>query len=100
LPRSRRRIDPKIVYGTALSRCGDSVRTGSRDGESRLDHPVYSIQDGLLAAITSAPSSVSEDDRCRIELWKDSGLVAAFGGPGWYGFRTTQIVIWPPPELV
>jgi hypothetical protein len=43
---------------------------------------------------------MTEDDRRRIELWKESGLVAAFGGPGWYRFRATQIVMWPPLKLV
>ncbi|WP_152039014.1 hypothetical protein [Streptomyces lincolnensis] len=94
---------PKWLLRNASRQCESDAcgkyGSGSRDDESWFDHPVYWIKDGLPAAITSAPYSVSEEDRRRIEQWKESGLVAAFGGPGWYGFGTTQIVMWHPKRL-
>ncbi|OIJ85075.1 hypothetical protein BIV25_45060 [Streptomyces sp. MUSC 14] len=72
--------------------------TGSEDGHW-LDHAIYWLKNGLPTVITSAPYSVAEDDRRRIEQWKELGLMAAFGGPGWYGFHTTQIIVWNPKRL-
>lgn len=77
--------------------CG-KYGSGPRD-DSWLDHPVYWLKGGLPAAITSAAYSVRQHDRDRIEKWKEAGLMAAFGGPGWYGYGTTQIVMWHPGRL-
>lgn len=60
-----------------------------------LDHPIRWIKDGKPVAITSAPYGLPEADDARIRWWlsEDPCLRVAYG-PGWYGFGTTQVVMW------
>lgn len=94
---------PKWLLRNASRQCEPDAcgkyGTGTLSDEHWLDHAVYWLKDGLPTVITSAPYSVDEDDRIRIEQWKEHGLIAAFGGPGWYGFGTTQIAMLNPKRL-
>ncbi|MGY5133485.1 hypothetical protein ACWGJW_13950 [Streptomyces nigrescens] len=94
---------PRWLLRNASRQCEpgacDNYGSGPRNDERWLDHPIFWLKDGLPTAITASPYSVSEDDRSRIEQWQKSGLVAAFGGPGWYGYGTTQIIMWHPERL-
>ncbi|MFI1741481.1 hypothetical protein [Streptomyces sioyaensis] len=94
---------PRWLLRNASGQCEpdacENYGSGPRNDERWLDHTIFWLKDGLPAAITSSPYSVSEDDRSRIEQWQESGLVAAFGGPGWYGYGTTQIVMWQTKRL-
>ncbi|WP_157876800.1 hypothetical protein [Streptomyces graminilatus] len=94
---------PRWLLRNASRQCEPDVcgkcGSGSRNDEHWLDHPIFWLKDGLPTVITSAPYSVSEDDRSRLEQWREAGLMAAFGGPAWYGFDTTQIVMWHPKRL-
>jgi hypothetical protein len=60
-----------------------------------LDHPMGWLKDGRPAVLTSAPYRLYDEDRGHINEWlqKDDRLRADFGG-GWYGYSTTQIVMW------
>ncbi|MFH8371420.1 hypothetical protein [Streptomyces sp. NPDC018031] len=60
-----------------------------------LDHMTAWLQNGKPVAITSAPYSISKDDEQRFAWWQqhDPRLRVA-SGTGWYGFGTTQIIVW------
>ncbi|MDH2392969.1 hypothetical protein QCN29_30170 [Streptomyces sp. HNM0663] len=60
-----------------------------------LDHTVAWLRDGGPAALTSAPYGLSPMDVARLEWWpqQDPRLHVA-RGTGWYGFTTTQVVVW------
>ncbi|WP_031080801.1 hypothetical protein [Streptomyces sp. NRRL S-118] len=49
----------------------------------------------LVAVITSAPYHVLDTDEDRLSWWRqhDQRLRVA-RGEGWYGYGTTQIVMW------
>ncbi|WP_427251107.1 hypothetical protein [Bacillus cereus] len=60
-----------------------------------LDHPVTWLKDTRPAVLTAAPYDVGDHDRRRLAHWEraDPRLRSAIG-TGWYGFGTTQIVLW------
>ncbi|MDX3232540.1 hypothetical protein [Streptomyces sp. ME19-01-6] len=69
---------------------------GNSDPDRRwLDHLTSWTKAGKPAVLTSAPYQVSKDDEARLAWWtqEDSRLCLA-RGTGWYGFDTTQIVMW------
>jgi hypothetical protein len=71
-------------------------RHGGKALDNRwLDHMVAWSRDGKPAVITSAPYGVLETDEERLSWWPraDPRLRVARGA-GWYGFSTTQIVMW------
>lgn len=75
------------------SRC---TRFGSPHPDSGwMDHAVTWLKDSRPAVITSAPYDLEPKDSHRLEHWQraDPRLRAA-RGTGWYGFSTTQIVLW------
>ncbi|TLQ38990.1 hypothetical protein [Streptomyces marianii] len=75
------------------SRC---TRYGSPHPDSGwMDHAVAWLKDSRPAVITAAPYDVDPKDEQRLAYWEraDSRLRAARGA-GWYGFGTTQIVLW------
>ncbi|MEU8828824.1 hypothetical protein [Streptomyces sp. NPDC048636] len=61
-----------------------------------MDHATLWIKDQVPAVITSAPYSVGEEDRLRLNWWlaQDARLRVAYGDEGWYGFSTRQIILW------
>ena len=61
-----------------------------------LDHLTAWTKNGKPAILTSAPYDISEEDEQRLAWWRqhDSRLTVARGGEGWYGYGTTQIIMW------
>jgi hypothetical protein len=70
------------------------------DDRSWLDHTICWLKDGRPAVITSAPYNFGQEDRARIDQWltEDTRLRVAYGA-GWYGYTTTQIVMWRADRL-
>ncbi|MGW7003692.1 hypothetical protein ACWGCW_12890 [Streptomyces sp. NPDC054933] len=46
--------------------------------------------------ITAAPYSISPEAEQRLLWWirQDARLNMTYGGRGWYGFSTQQIIMW------
>lgn len=65
-----------------------------------LDHTMCWLKDSRPAVITSAPYNFRQKDRERIDWWltKDTRLRTAHGA-GWYGYGTTQVVLWRADRL-
>jgi hypothetical protein len=60
-----------------------------------LDHTICWLKDGRPAVITSAPYDVSPESSARIAWWlEQQPNLRSVQGEGWYGFGTTQIVMW------
>jgi hypothetical protein len=80
-------------YRDARDECG---RYGSHTPDRGwLDHFTAWIHGGKPAVITSAPYSVSENEEARIAWWlREDPRLRIARGTGWYGFGTTQIVVW------
>jgi hypothetical protein len=81
-------------YGPHKDRC---TRYGTGIDHGWLDHAVGWLKDGRPAALTSAPYGfeyITEAPE-RLAFWQqhDDRLQVAIGS-GWYGFGTTQIVVW------
>jgi hypothetical protein len=81
-------------YGSHKDRC---TRYGTGIDQSWLDHAVGWLKDGRPAALTSAPYNLEHITEAseRLAYWQqeDDRLQTAIG-TGWYGFATTQIVVW------
>jgi hypothetical protein len=75
--------DPCTHYGTP------------HPDSSWLDHTSAWLKDSRPAVLTAAPYDVEAQDLERLAHWErtDSRLRSATGR-GWYGFGTTQIVLW------
>ncbi|MFD9047824.1 hypothetical protein [Streptomyces zaomyceticus] len=60
-----------------------------------LDHTIGWLLDGRPAALTAAPYHLEDAEQERLRWWttQDTLLRTALG-TGWYGFGTTQIVVW------
>ena len=60
-----------------------------------MDHTVTWLKDSRPAVLTAAPYNVVSKDEEDLALWPrfDSRLRSA-QGPGWYGYDTTQIILW------
>ncbi|OQD51852.1 hypothetical protein BM536_037700 [Streptomyces phaeoluteigriseus] len=60
-----------------------------------MDHTITWLKDGRPAVITTAPYEIYEEDEARLQYWQqhDPRLQVA-RGHGWYGYDTTQIVLW------
>jgi len=61
-----------------------------------LDHAVTWLKGSRPAAITSAPYYIGPEDEQRLEYWQQQAdpQLQVVRGTGWYGFTTTQIVMW------
>lgn len=68
----------------------------ARQDRGWMDHRTMWTLDKKPAAITSAPYTISDDDRGRLAWWtkEDPRLAVTFGGTGWYGHSTKQIILW------
>lgn len=82
------------------SRCG-GPRVCARFGmNSRgcdwMDHVATWTFDRKPVAITSAPYELHQGYRDELDQWvdEDPRLGVAYGGTGWYGLGTKQIVLW------
>lgn len=66
-----------------------------------LDHAIAWLFDGKPVAMTSAPYSISEHSHERLDWWQneDECLRVLIGGEGWYGYGTTQILMWRSDRL-
>ncbi|MFB7275408.1 hypothetical protein [Streptomyces sp. NPDC056244] len=89
---------PRWLQRRASRRCavGNCTRYGPSARDSRwLDHTTAWLFDGRPAVLTSAPYSVQAEDDEHLRRWttEDSRLRTT-RGTGWYGFGTTQIVLW------
>ncbi|MFG2142592.1 hypothetical protein ACGFRG_00070 [Streptomyces sp. NPDC048696] len=73
---------------------------GTAQDRHWLDHLISWLKEGRPAVITTAPYGIDSADRSRLDWWTgaDPRLRVAHG-PGWYGFRTTQIVMWRTDRL-
>ncbi|MFG2987017.1 hypothetical protein ACGFYQ_38200 [Streptomyces sp. NPDC048258] len=84
------RCRPRMGHGDPCKRYGSS---GSDRGW--MDHSVTWLKDSRPAAITSAPYNICPQDEERLAHWQrtDPRLRVA-RGTGWYGYDTTQIILW------
>ncbi|MFE4335752.1 hypothetical protein ACFRQM_42135 [Streptomyces sp. NPDC056831] len=80
----------RIGYGDPCTRYGSS----SSD-RSWMDHSVTWLKESRPAVITSAPYNVHPKDEERLTYWQQTDpRLRVSRGPGWYGYSTTQIVLW------
>lgn len=104
LPQSKSDCCPRWLQLRRSRSCtlgaGRCTRYGTGDTRAHdrhwLDHATFWTRDQAPAVITSAPYSIDEDDRIRLAWWleQDPRLRMAYGGEGWYGFGTRQVVMW------
>lgn len=81
-------------YGANANRC---TRYGSQLDKDWLDHVVGWLKDGRPAVLTSAPYCFEHiaDAPERLAYWQEEDpRLKAATGPGWYGFDTTQVLLW------
>ncbi|MCX4606805.1 hypothetical protein OG402_40990 [Streptomyces anulatus] len=83
------------------SRCGggrrDCARFGMRTRDCGwMDHTAVWTFDRKPAAITSAPYEIQPGHREELDRWvkEDPRLAVAYGGTGWYGHDTSQVILW------
>jgi hypothetical protein len=81
-------------YGPSADKC---TRYGTGADKDWLDHVVGWLKDGRPAVLTSAPYCLERITEApqRFKFWQqeDSRLRVAIG-PGWYGFDTSQVIVW------
>lgn len=101
LKRSNKGCCPLWLQRDRNTRCATSracIRygAGTSDDRSWMDHPSTWTLDKKPAVITTAPYGIHSGDRDRLAWWmkEDPRFAVAFGGRGWYGHDTTQIVLW------
>lgn len=83
----------KTSRACTMAKC---TRYGDRTPDSHwLDHPILWLKDSKPAVITSAPYNVSAEDQQRLNWWrKEHRTLRVEQGTGWYGYGTTQIVMY------
>ncbi|MER7111138.1 hypothetical protein [Streptomyces sp. NPDC000229] len=98
LRRSTKGCCPQWLQRRVSRRCssGTCVRYDPpRHDASWLDHMVAWLHGGKPAVLTSAPYGVSQESHARLSWWTEAdSRLRVSRGVGWYGFRTTQIVMW------
>ncbi|MFB7222435.1 hypothetical protein [Streptomyces sp. NPDC056227] len=101
LKKGKNRCCPKWLQRDRNSTCSGAkdpcaLYDGSSPDRAWLDHVTTWTLDRLPAVITTAPYTIDQDDRDRLAWWtaEDPRLSVAYGGAGWYGHSTTQIVMW------
>ena len=102
LRRSHKGCCPLWLQRPRNTRCATD-RTCNRYGADTasldrrwMDHTATWTFDKQPAAITSAPYSIHQEYRERLDWWakEDPRLAVAYGGAGWYSQSTTQIILW------
>jgi hypothetical protein len=65
-----------------------------------LDHVIPWLKDGKPAVVTSAPYEFAHKGANPLAAWmRDRPTLACVTGTGWYGYTTTQVVIWLPDRI-
>ncbi|MGN5633244.1 hypothetical protein [Streptomyces sp. AC154] len=60
-----------------------------------LDHSTFWLLDGAPAVLASAPYAPGPEDNDRLRWWaKEDPRLRTARGEGWYGYGTTQILMW------
>lgn len=60
-----------------------------------MDHRMFWLRAGSPAVITSAPYGLSPESEARLSCWTaDDPRLKWARGTGWYGYTTTQVVLW------
>ncbi|MFC8660028.1 hypothetical protein ACFUCT_33175 [Streptomyces parvus] len=61
-----------------------------------IDHAAVWTFDEKSAAITSAPYEIHPRHREELDRWvrEDPRLAVTYGGTGWYGNNTFQVILW------
>lgn len=97
--RASRGCCPRWLHRNSSRRCGYQFKarmdcTWGIDS-TWLDHPIWWIKNGKPAVITSAPYHLSDESHGRIRYWESMRpQFAVAHGAGWYGYGTTQVVMW------
>lgn len=75
--------------------CARFGGSGVRDCDW-MEHTASWTFDRQPVAITSAPYDIDQRDRAELDRWvrEDPRLAVAYGGTGWYGHNTFQIILW------
>lgn len=92
LKRSMTGCCPNWLLRNGPAKCGMGKCANERHW---TDHAVYWTHNRKPVALTTAPYNLDDDDRHRISLW--TGLhpeLSAAYGDGWYGYSSTQVVLW------
>ena len=87
---------PRWLLRSSSSRCAQCWGGKPEPDEHWLDHTVGWLLDRRPVAMTSAPYGVRSSDRERLAWWaeQDERLRVMTGGQGWYGYGTTQVLMW------
>lgn len=96
LKESSVRCCPLWLTRKVSRRCGwdSDCQSGSAD-RSWQDHTICWLRNGRPAVITSAPYNLNDEDEQRLAWWcMQHPVLRVQQGEGWYGFGTTQIVMW------
>lgn len=91
---------PRWLTKNASRRCrwdseGECTHYATGEDQHWLDHTIGWLKNRKPAAITSAPYSIDDEDRARLDWWTSADpRLRVAEGPGWYNFHTQQIVLW------
>jgi hypothetical protein len=97
LKASRVKCCPLWLTRKTSRRCSPDSGCQRRSEADRLwlDHDIYWLRDSRPAVVTSAPYEVSDQDAQRLNWWhKEHPELRVERGEGWYGYGTSQIVMW------
>lgn len=113
LKRAKMACCPRWLTHKVSRRCNSRCTAfgGGATDHRWLEHGVGWVLDGQPVALTSASYGISDEYRARFEWWvnEDPRLAVALGGQGWYGYGSTQVLVWrtdvievmePEPESV
>lgn len=65
-----------------------------------LDHGIGWLKDSRPAVITAAPYTGFAFHLKELEWWcGQAPFLRVAGGPGWYGYKTEQILMWRPDRV-
>jgi hypothetical protein len=85
----------KVSRRCAFERCTRYGTSAQAVDSPWMEHTICWLKDGRPAVITSAPYHVSAESSARIAWWlEQQPNLRTVQGEGWYGFGTTQIIVW------